>query len=140
MSPPRKGRCHALVITDLDHFKEANDIGGHQYGDTVLKEYAAILKSILREEDRAGRFGGDEFIVLLRNVRPNDVAHIAERINKATREIPHNKDLPEVSASIDIALFPEHGEDYDTLFRAADHALYCVKKDGRDGYSTAQRI
>ncbi len=138
--PPGKGRCHALVITDLDHFKEANDIGGHQYGDTVLKEYATILRSILREEDKAGRFGGDEFIVLLRNVRPDDVAHIAERINKATREIPHSEDLPGVSASIGIALFPEHGEDYDTLFRAADHALYCVKKDGRDGYSIAQRI
>lgn len=140
LEPPSKGRCHALVITDLDHFKEANDIAGHQFGDTVLKEYAAILKSILREEDKAARFGGDEFIVLLQNVRPKDAAHIAERINKATREIPHSEDQPGISASIGIALFPDHGRNYDTLFRAADHALYCVKKDGRDGYSIAQRI
>ncbi|MBR2216705.1 MAG: diguanylate cyclase [Selenomonadaceae bacterium] len=132
---PFPGHVHALLIADLDHFKEANDICGHQFGDKVLKEFAMVLRQVVRSEDLVGRFGGDEFIVILRDIHAEDAAQVAERINEAARHIKSKvESQPQITASIGIALCPIHGGTYEELFRAADRALYEVKEHGRDGY------
>lgn len=125
-----------LYVIDLDHFKEANDTHGHQFGDEVLKTFAANLKKIFRASDAVGRFGGDEFLVLI-IMMPNEevVLRKAKEIHQMAREVQVNGVPAGITASIGIAVAPDQGKDYETLFQAADKALYTVKKNGRDGYS-----
>ena len=127
---------HAFLIIDLDHFKEANDTYGHQYGDDILKKFAAALPHIIRQQDAVGRFGGDEFIIFLKHINSLTAIHrIAKQINSAAHELDIKKDKPALSASIGIALVPQHGQRYEDIFQAADRALYHTKAHGRDGYT-----
>lgn len=127
-------RRAALFIIDLDHFKKANDTLGHQYGDRILAEFALRLKLICRTDDCVGRFGGDEFVVLMIGALSEDVIQKrAQAILQAARDLYIDGTPSAITASIGIAIAPVHGTDYPSLFQSADRALYYVKEHGRDG-------
>ena len=135
----RNGRLGLLFI-DLDGFKDVNDRYGHGEGDKLLIEVANGLKDVVRREnDTISRIGGDEFIILLTDISQRDhieliIRHLFERF-AAPVPIP-GKDLKiPVAFSVGIAVFPEHGEDSDTLIRHADEAMYHIKKTpGKNGF------
>jgi diguanylate cyclase (GGDEF)-like protein/PAS domain S-box-containing protein len=126
----------ALCVLDLDKFKRINDRLGHQAGDAVLKQVGARLKEALRTADTVARLGGDEFGILLPTIANEEgTARLAEKILKAL-EKPFEVEGREfvISASIGIALCPQHGNDWATLMQRADEAMYAAKKSGR-GYA-----
>jgi diguanylate cyclase (GGDEF)-like protein len=124
------GRC-ALIVLDLDRFKEVNDALGHPFGDEVLRLVAGRLRSALRPDDLVARLGGDEFAVLLRVVRDDRAAlEVADRLSAALDErLEIGGQLVDVEASIGIALAPEHGIEYEALLSRADVAMYRAKED-----------
>ena len=121
----------ALMLLDLDHFKEANDTFGHQFGDLLLRAVARRVAAAVRASDTVGRLGGDEFAVLLPNTNESGAQMAAAKLLKALEE-PFDIDgqVLEVTASIGIALYPRHGEDGSTLLRRADIAMYTAKRGG----------
>lgn len=121
-------RC-ALLMIDADRFKDINDRFGHAEGDRVLAEIGRVIQNNCRSEDVAGRIGGDEFVVFMRkSVTPENVRVLAERLQRQVMTHFEGSALEgHVSLSIGIALFPEHGTRYESLFKAADSALYHVK-------------
>ena len=125
----------ALYVIDLDHFKDVNDMFGHQFGDKVLVEFAHGLRKIFRPNDFIGRFGGDEFVVIIDNL-PNMeiVIRKAEQIKHIAYKLNVEDKTEFVSASIGIAIYPQNGRDYESLFAAADKAVYHVKNSGKNGY------
>lgn len=126
----------ALMFLDLDRFKEINDQHGHQVGDAVLKEVARRLTHCVRGVDTVSRQGGDEFVVILADIRGADqAAHVAGSVMQAVA-LPLDVDGQELtlSASIGISLYPGDGEDADTLLNHADVAMYHAKQQGRNGY------
>ena len=134
-APLKDGAFHAFFIMDLDHFKEMNDTYGHQAGDDVLRRFADDIRSIFRQSDHIGRFGGDEFTALMPNVTTlAAVEHHARRLMSAAQELEVRDDRSLLSVSIGVALVPMHGTAYDDVFMAADAALYDVKRAGRNGW------
>jgi diguanylate cyclase (GGDEF)-like protein len=128
----RFGGYVALLYIDLDKFKQVNDRFGHHTGDLLLCEVAQRIKQGLREADVVGRVGGDEFVVLLNDLHaPNDSLAIAEKLRVALNEpfLLADRQL-QISTSIGIASFPLHGGEARQLTRAADYAMYHVKKNG----------
>lgn len=135
----RSGNAVALLLIDLDHFKAANDSYGHELGDMLLVEVADRLTASTRREDTVARIGGDEFAVLLEDLEdPHETRRVAQRILNAfaTPLIVDGKVLP-VTASIGVALYPEHENDEAGLLRAADRALYRAKDLGRNCYAVS---
>ena len=125
----------ALYILDLDHFKEANDTYGHQYGDLILQGFAAVLRNSFRPTDIIGRFGGDEFVVLISGLPDRKIAEQkAKQLLQAARELEADGRKAGITSSIGISLAPLQGSSYEELFAAADRCLYKVKNQGRDGY------
>lgn len=125
----------ALYIIDLDHFKDVNDLLGHQFGDKVLAEFAAGLRKVFRTNDCIGRFGGDEFVAIIDNLPNLDVVRRkAEQIRNLAFNLTVEGKTRFVTASIGIAIAPFEGRDYDTLFQVADKAVYWVKNNGKNGY------
>ncbi len=121
----------ALLIMDLDRFKEVNDTFGHHTGDQLLEQLGERLGSVLRGSDTIARLGGDEFAVLLPTATLADAHHIAARLLELLEEPFSLGGLQlEIDASIGIALSPEHGTDADTLLRRADVAMYIAKRNG----------
>jgi len=121
----------ALMLLDLDHFKEANDTFGHPYGDLLLRAVARRIGAAVRASDTVGRLGGDEFAVLLPNTNELGAQIAARKLLKALEEpFDIDEQVLEVSGSIGIALFPRHGEDGSTLLRRADIAMYTAKRSG----------
>ena len=132
----KDGRPIALMIADLDRFKNINDSLGHAVGDELLRHSALRLIATLRGADVVGRQGGDEFVVLLPDlVDPEDAGRVAGKLVEAMR-LPFSVGAREllVSCSIGIAMYPKNGEDFEVLMRNADTAMYSAKKDGRDCY------
>ncbi|MEG1477232.1 MAG: diguanylate cyclase [Oscillospiraceae bacterium] len=127
---------HALMIIDVDDFKSVNDTFGHMYGDTVLQKLAGILQPVFRDSDIVGRLGGDEFFVFMKNVFSEETAKAkAQEVCDAFRQTySENGESCTVSASIGIALYPEDGVDFESLYKHADTALYLKKSTGKDGY------
>ena len=125
----RDGEVTALLLIDLDRFKEVNDTLGHHIGDLLLKEVGPRLQDILRAADTVARLGGDEFGLVLRNVTdPDEIGHVVDRITTALEQPFIVEDLRlDIEASIGIALYPEHGEDAETLMQRADVAMYVAK-------------
>jgi diguanylate cyclase (GGDEF)-like protein/PAS domain S-box-containing protein len=124
----------ALLFLDLDRFKDINDSLGHSVGDLLLREVAERLKKWARELDTVARLGGDEFLIMLAHVKDvPDVAVAAERIRNALNPgfVVQGHSL-NVSCSIGISIFPEHGADGETLIKNADAAMYCAKEKGRN--------
>jgi two-component system cell cycle response regulator len=131
----RFDRPLAVLMLDLDHFKQVNDVHGHQRGDTVLRELASRVQEQIREVDTFARYGGEEFVVVLPETTVEGAAQLADRICQAVRREPfrHDGEEPlEVTLSVGGAAFPEHGSSPATLMRAADKALYVAKNSGRD--------
>ncbi|HTV83937.1 MAG TPA: diguanylate cyclase [Dyella sp.] len=124
----------AVLYIDLDRFKQANDTYGHDAGDALLCETARRVRGCLREADTVGRLGGDEFAVLLHGIQqPEDAAVVAKKICNVLRQpFEVGGHRLEISSSIGIAVYPEHGEDRKQLMRYADAAMYQAKKLGRD--------
>ena len=126
----RTGSGVAVLLMDLDRFKEVNDTLGHHSGDLMLKELAHRLSGVVRPTDTIARLGGDEFALLLPNVtQPDAGVALAERIALALDDPFVIDGLPlEAEASIGIALYPDHGEDVETLLQRADVAMYMAKE------------
>ena len=124
-----------VMFVDLDRFKDINDTLGHSLGDAFLSETGKRLQSTLRETDTVSRLGGDEFVLILSDSGAQAAAHVAEKllesISRPCRIGPY--DLV-VTASIGIAIYPNDGEDLETLSRSADTAMYRAKQEGRNGY------
>jgi diguanylate cyclase (GGDEF)-like protein len=125
----------AILLLDLDRFKEVNDTLGHQSGDALLEDLAKRFRELVRESDTVARLGGDEFALLLPRATEAGTLEIVERIQAVFAEPFVLEGLPlEVEASIGVALYPVHGEDADTLLRRADVAMYVAKRT-RSGYA-----
>jgi diguanylate cyclase (GGDEF)-like protein len=132
----RVKRRLAVMFLDFDDFKMVNDNHGHGMGDLFLREMGQKLKSAIREEDTLARLGGDEFILVLPELLDReDAVTLAEKLVELGRE-PLDLDGKEIksSFSIGISLYPDNGDDYETLLKKADEALYQAKRNGRDGY------
>lgn len=129
----RNGTHFAVLLIDLDHFKDINDEHGHQAGDEVLRAAAERMRAQLRSCDTVARYGGDEFVVLVTNVLDaSDAYQVGEKLLAAvSRPVTTLAgDLP-LSCSVGIAVCPEHGTDLDSLRRRADLAMYSAKQSGR---------
>ena len=126
----------AMMYLDLDRFKTINDSLGHPIGDILLQDVVARLKTCVRESDTISRQGGDEFIILLGDVRDGDaVSRVADKIHQRMAE-PFEVEghLLSTSFSIGVALFPDDGEDFDLLLQKADTAMYHAKEAGRNAH------
>jgi diguanylate cyclase (GGDEF)-like protein len=128
----------ALLLLDLDHFKQVNDVRGHAAGDQVLAKVGAVLKSALRTGDFAGRNGGEEFAIILPDTEPGLALQIAERVRAAVAEISFPGTDVNVTTSIGIAGYPDHATTPERLERLADGALYVAKRQGRNRAEVAE--
>lgn len=124
-----ESNVHRLIMLDIDDFKQINDTHGHVYGDTILTLVAKQLRGVFRATDLFARIGGDEFSVCLVNFPDRSV--LKSKI-ETLKERMHAENL---SCSIGIATYPSDGDTYIDLYRKADHALYTVKQNGKDGYA-----
>jgi diguanylate cyclase (GGDEF)-like protein len=126
----------AAVLLDLDHFKQVNDVHGHELGDKALAAVGQILSSTLRASDFAGRYGGEEFLVLLPDTDRAAARHVAEKLRMAIErtEIAH---VGPLTASFGVAAIPDDTGDAEHLIRKADRALYAAKAGGRNRVETA---
>ena len=127
-----------MLYIDLNGFKEVNDTHGHAAGDLILIQVAKRLQESLRNSDTVARMGGDEFIMLVEEIMSTeDAAATAQRVLDAIKqkyEINHALQI-EISASIGISVFPDHGEEDDSLVSCADQALYNTKRSRKGGFS-----
>lgn len=130
-------RSSALILVDVDNFKQFNDEFGHEMGDAVLVEVAATLYASFRSTDFICRIGGDEFAVIMTNANPNLRDVIAHKVEKVAAFLHDTSNgLPSVGISVGIA-FGDASSTEDGLFKKADNALYETKRRGRDGYTFA---
>ncbi|WIH06682.1 EAL domain-containing protein [Xanthomonas translucens pv. graminis] len=129
-----RGSTLAMLFVDLDGFKSINDSFGHATGDALLKLAATRMHQQLRTSDLFGRFSGDEFLVVLRDLaEPSDAGHVARKLIAALAEPLHNgENVIKIGASIGIALMEDGRQDFDSLLRAADAAMYAAKESGRN--------
>lgn len=125
----RKGRAMSLLMVDLDHFKTINDTYGHLAGDCVLTDFCARVSTLLRRPDRFGRFGGEEFVVLLPETSPEEARIVAKRV-RAELESP--KEQPCCTVSIGIATSRADDATIDAVLARADAAMYRAKAAGRN--------
>ncbi len=119
----------ALLVMDLDRFKDINDTLGHQYGDKVLQEVSLRMRSALRESDTIARLGGDEFAILLPNTSLSQAKTLADKLLQIIEEpLLIGEQVLHVGGSIGITLYPQHGEDEVALMQRADVAMYVAKR------------
>ncbi|WP_433223851.1 GGDEF domain-containing protein [Microtetraspora malaysiensis] len=130
----RTGETLALLIVDIDHFKRVNDTYGHLVGDQVLIGVAGTLRSQLRDYDVVGRFGGEEFVILLPRADVTEARRVAERLRSRVGRmaVPADHAMVTVTISAGVAIMNMHGNDLIELLAAADLALYRAKELGRD--------
>lgn len=135
--------CVAMIL-DFDNFKFVNDTYGHQGGDVVLKSFGGILKSLAGEEHIAGRIGGDEFFLFLKNQGPAEAEEVARQVLERTHALCAPDGTQPFSCSIGIAVKSPYGEkendpqNYKELFARADRALYYVKEHGKNNFRFAE--
>ncbi|HND49716.1 MAG TPA: GGDEF domain-containing protein, partial [Anaerolineales bacterium] len=120
----------AVILVDVDHFKEINDFHGHLVGDKVLKEFGDVISNFIRKTDSVVRWGGEEFLVILPNTTIENGARLAERLREEIDQRVFATQL-HVTASFGVAS-RQHGQDMEALFHAADQAMYKAKKGGRN--------
>jgi diguanylate cyclase (GGDEF)-like protein/PAS domain S-box-containing protein len=122
----------ALIFLDLDGFKQINDCHGHLVGDALLRAVGARLLGVVRSTDTVGRFGGDEFVVVLPSLKRRDTAKEVARkfIDQLSQPFVLPSGLHRISASAGLAFYPDHGNDSSTLLARADQAMYFAKRNG----------
>ena len=131
----RKAGKIALMFIDLDNFKPVNDTHGHEAGDLLLKYAAKRIKNCTRESDTVGRVGGDEFVVLLPSIdKAQEALKVAEKIRNEINKPFELSGFPpiDISSSIGVAIYPEHGSNATRLTKSADVAMYLAKEKGRN--------
>ena len=131
----RNGSQVAIIMLDIDHFKQFNDAYGHDAGDEILQLLGQLLKSHFRESDMPCRYGGEEFVVILPEISLEQCVKKAEQLRLVTRErikiYRQGKDIG-ITLSLGVAIFPLHGESLGMVLKRADEALYQAKERGRD--------
>ncbi|MGN0643162.1 MAG: diguanylate cyclase domain-containing protein [Huintestinicola sp.] len=132
------GLMHAAALIDIDNFKNLNDKLGHAAGDDALVEISSVIRSVLRENDILGRIGGDEFFVFMKKLPDKEAAEkifrrVCEKIQKTYTSAGGISVT--VSASIGVSLCPNHGRDFESLYSAADIAMYITKTKGKNGFT-----
>lgn len=131
----RRKTTVGVIMFDIDHFKDFNDIYGHDGGDALLRELGSFLKLRTRGEDIACRYGGEEFVYVLPDATLEDTLNRAEQLRLEVKQLKvHHlgKLLDNVSISLGVAAYPDHGFTAGTILKSADQALYQAKNDGRD--------
>jgi len=130
----RHGTLFGLVLFDIDHFKGVNDSFGHQAGDGVLRVVAAQVQKAIRTEDVLARYGGDEFVVLVRGIEHDRVGMLAERIRRGVERLsmPWDSKAIRTSVSVGVASLSECGPPPEALMKLADERLYRAKTGGRN--------
>ena len=130
----RFGPNAALLLLDIDHFKQVNDCYGHEAGDRALASFATILKKMSRAIDVPARFGGEEFVVLLVNTDLSGAMEMAERIREAVSQIvvTYNGGEFGFTVSIGVTAFENEDENFSEVIRRADHGMYQAKEMGRN--------
>ncbi len=131
----RFGHPFSFIIIDLDYLKKINDSLGHHFGDDAIKHIGNVLKKSVRDVDTVGRFGGEEFVVLLPETDLKWARMVAERICTSIREKPV-EGVGTVTASVGVAVFPHDADEKEKLFKLADSALYLAKTRGRNRVCT----
>ena len=139
-SSKRNKKSFALFFMDLDNFKFINDTLGHDAGDEFLVQIGNKLKDIFRSHDMVTRLGGDEFTILIEDIKDAgyiDIGHLADKLvtELASKPIYINGRSLSISTSLGVAMYPENGSDSDTLLRNADIAMYSAKKSGKNRYA-----
>jgi len=132
----RQKHRFALLFIDLDDFKQVNDSFGHVTGDEALKKVADFLAQSVRDSDTVARLAGDEFMIILDNIRSiSDVETITQKTLRAiSQPIETEQATIVVTASIGISIFPDHGQDAEILLKKADAAMYLIKDREKDSY------
>lgn len=129
-------QLYAFLILDIDNFKKANDLYGHDFGDHVLSDFGKLLKDNFRDIDVIGRIGGDEFVAFL-TIPYLDF--VDKKISKIIKVLSHlyvyNQKELKITTSIGVSLAPQDGQNFETLYKKADQALYETKKNGKNGYT-----
>ena len=132
----RKDTPLGFIMLDLDHFKNINDVYGHEIGDRILKQFSKTVTQSMRETNLTARLGGEEFIILLPDTGAKACQVVAERIRNAVARmtVPQVKEkpIPPVTVSLGIAVYPEHGGTLEEMLQASDRALYESKRAGRN--------
>jgi diguanylate cyclase (GGDEF)-like protein len=131
----------SVLFCDMDKLKRINDDLGHDAGDKVLRQVGAALRSKLRQQDLIGRYGGDEFVVVLPNLTRETAYDRAEQLIEAVRQV--NNGLPEsmhVGLSVGVTTYPFDAQDYPTLVKVADQAMYLAKREGGNRVRTANDL
>jgi diguanylate cyclase (GGDEF)-like protein len=132
----RKESPLGFLMMDLDHFKSFNDIYGHEIGDRILKQFSKTVTQTMRETNLTARFGGEEFVVLLPDTGSKACEVVAERIRKAVGRMTvasgSDKPLPQITVSVGVAVYPDHGAELEEILQASDKALYESKRAGRN--------
>ena len=131
--PPQEGRPVVAIMADIDLFKQVNDTYGHQVGDKVLVEVASRIRSALRDFDEIGRYGGEEFLLVLNGADTNTAHHVAERVREHVSSQPINLQGLEIQSSISLGVaVAQPDDDIERLLERADKALYAAKDAGRN--------
>ncbi len=139
----RYRRACSLIMADIDHFKRVNDAHGHQAGDEIIRQVAGLLRDNTRGLDVVGRYGGEEFAILLPETPPHDISSVARRILRMARQMkpawrPMAKDGQRVTVSLGISSFRGGMATVAEMVRRADKSLYLAKQSGRDRCGAAQ--
>jgi len=137
----RRQRPLSILFLDLDHFKRFNDNFGHEAGDLVLSSVADCFRRNFRGDDIICRFGGEEFAIILPEASTNDAAKRADAFRLQVSSLKlrlHDRPLDDVTISIGVATFPDHGANVETLLQHADRGLYESKASGRNRVTVAK--
>ncbi len=136
LSSPNNQECSALLVIDLDNFKQVNDQYGHMFGDIIISQSAEEIRKLFRTDDVVGRIGGDEFIVLMKNIPSLDLLRdrLSSLISVFDTTLHDRVPEADLGCSVGVALYPQHGTTYNVLFRRADQALYQVKAKNKNSY------
>lgn len=131
----RRGTKLGIIMLDIDHFKRFNDTYGHAAGDALLQELGNFLQARIRKEDIACRYGGEEFTLILPDSSLEDTRRRAEELREEVKHLHvryNGEPIGNVTLSLGVAVFPDHGETAETVLQTADWALYLAKEKGRD--------
>ncbi len=136
----RQKECLAVVLADIDHFKQVNDSYGHPVGDAVLQHVAQTMRSALRDYDALGRYGGEEFIVVAPGCDSEHAYKVAERIRRAVEKFPYKGSGNEIGVTVSIGAASGVGDQLkpEDLILLADNALYSAKRNGRNRTELAE--